>query len=294
MLPLLLLACQTGPTEAGQLWTAPDPGRDGALGLDGPYGAASVELSVLARATDVVPARIYFPSDEQGWPAPEALPAPTLIFVQGGAVDAERYGWLLAHLATRGYVGVLADHPRDLAFFQPDDGIWVWDRLRELAQEAGTLKGVIAPDGPAGVAGHSLGAVVSAGLWADHEELGALAMLAGYPAASADVAARAGSPALALAGGADPRAPIETIEAQITGFEEPFWLGVVEGMNHYAWTDEATERELSSDGEVLGELEDVRSSALDVLDTFLDASLRDDPTAAARLEVGEFDGVELR
>lgn len=294
MLLALLLACRPVPDEASVVWTAPDPARDGLLGLDGPMGAAAVEFSVLARATDVVPVTVFFPSDAEGWPDPEALPAPTVLFVQGGAVDAERYGWLLAHLATRGYVGVLADHARDLAFFQPDDSIYAWERLGELAGEPGTLDGVILPDGPAAVAGHSLGAVVAAGLWADDARLSGLAMLAGYPAGGADIEARAGVPALAMAGSTDEKSPPETIDAQTARFEDPFWLAVVEGMNHYAWTEDATERELSGDGAVQGSLEEVRAAALGVLDTFLDAAVREDDEALARLDAGVFDGVELR
>ena len=294
MLLSLLLACRPVPTEAGQLWTAPDPHRDGALCQDGPYGAASVELDVLARATDVVPVAIYFPSDADGWPDAAALPAPTVLFVQGGSVDAARYGWLLAHLATRGYVGVLADHARDLAFFAPDDSVWAWERLGELAAQPGTLEGVIDPDGPAAVAGHSLGAVVAAGLWAGDERIGAVAMLAGYPAGGADVAARAGSPALALAGATDAKATVETIEAETARFAEPFWFAVVEGMNHYAWTDDASERDLAGDGPLEGERSAVRAAALGVLDPFLDAALRGDPAAEALLAAGAFDGVEVR
>jgi len=294
MILSLLLACRPVPEDAGVVWTAPDPARDGLLGSDGPFGAASVDFDVLARATDVVPVTVYFPSDADGWPDPEALPAPSVLFVQGGSVDASRYGWLMAHLATRGYVGVLADHARDLAFFQPDDGIYAWERLGELTDEAGTLEGVITPDGPAAVAGHSLGAVVAASLWAGDARLDALAMLAGYPAGSADVGARAGSPALAIAGETDEKATVETVEASTGRFEEPFLLAVIDGMNHYAWTDDASDRELAGDGAVEGALDDVRAHALGVLDPFLDAALRDDAQAQALLDAGVFDGAEIR
>lgn len=294
MLLGLLLACRSVPDGAGALWITPDAQRDGLRGSDGPLGAASVDLDVLARATDVVPVTVFFPSDADGWPDPAALPAPTVLFVQGGAVDAPRYGWLMAHLATRGYVGVLADHARDLAFFQQDDSLYAWERVLELASQPGTLEGVIGAQGPAAVAGHSLGAVVAAGLWADDPRLDALVMLAGYPSGGADVAGRAGSAALALAGETDERSTVETIVAETADFEDPFWLGEVEGMNHYAWTEHATARELAGDGAVEGALDEVRARALGVLDPFLDASLRGDAEAAALLDAGAFDGVALR
>lgn len=292
LLSPLLLACRPVPTEAGQVWTAPDAARDGALGLDGPHGAAFVAFPVLARATDVVPVEVFFPSDAEGWPAGSA--APVVLFVQGGSVDAARYRWLLAHLATRGAVGVLADHARDLAFFEADDSLWAWRRLEALAAQPGTLEGLVAPGGPVAVAGHSLGAVVAAGLWGGEAEIDALAMLAGYPASDGMAAARAGSPALALAGETDEKATVETVEEQTAEFADPFWFGVVEGMNHYAWTDDASARDLAGDGPVEGDLAAVRAHALAVLDAFFDAALTGDADAAARLDQGDFPGVALR
>lgn len=294
MLLTLLFACATDPAEPGLLRTPPDAARDGLLGQDGPFGAASRAEAVLARATDIVPFTVFFPADDAGWPDPSALPAPAVVFVQGGSVDAARYHWLLAHLATRGYVGVLADHPRDLAFFQPDDSVYALERLEALAAQDGAWQGLIAPEGPAAVAGHSLGAVVAAGLWADDPRFDGLAMLAGYPAGSVDVAARAGSPALAIAGQTDEKATVETVETENARFEDPFWLAVVQGLNHYAWTDEASDRDLSGDGPLDGTLDELRAHALGVLDPFLDAALRDDAAARALLDAGDFDGVELR
>lgn len=291
---LLLLACTSVPLDAGAVWTAPDPARDGLSGNDGPYGAASIEYTALARATDVVDAAVFFPSDAAGWPNPNALPAPTVLFVQGGSVAAERYHWLAAHLATRGYAVVVAEHPRELAFFQPDNSVWAWRRLGELAEAWGTLVGLIEPDAPALVAGHSLGAVVSAGLWADDERLCGVAMLAGYPAGGVDVGARAGSPALALTGATDESAPVETIAANLDGFEEPFLFAVVEGMNHFAWTDDASEADLAGDGPLEGELGTLRARALAVLDPWMDAAIAGDLSALEALEASQLDGVEIR
>lgn len=291
---LLFLACAAVPTDPGPLWTAPDAARDGLAGSDGPFGAASVRYAALARATDVVDATVFYPSDADGWPDPAALPAPTALFVQGGSVATERYRWLAAHLATRGYATVLAEHPRELAFFQPDNSVYAWDRLGELAGEPGTLQGLIDPDAPALVAGHSLGAVVAAGLWADDPRLGGVAMLAGYPAGGVDVAGRAGSPALALTGETDGSAPVDTIADNLTEFEDPFLFAVVDGMNHFAWTDDASAADLEGDGPLEGELDAVRDHALGVLDPWMDAAISADAAALAALSATTFEGVEIR
>lgn len=291
---LLLIACAQPPTGPGDVWTAPDSARDGRLGQDGPLGAAWVSFDALARATDVVGVTVFFPSDDEGWPAPEALPAPTMLFVQGGSVESERYRWLAAHMATRGYAVVLAEHSRDLAFFQPDNSVYAWQRLGELSLEPGTLSGLIDPDAQVLVAGHSLGAVVASGLWAGDDRLRGVAMLAGYPTSGSDVASRAGSPALEIAGATDGLASLETIEQNTTEFADPFLFAVVDGLNHFAWTDDATERDVARDGALGGELDAVRANALGVLDPWMDAAILQDPEAQAMLDAGEFNGVEIR
>lgn len=270
MLLSLVFACAGPPTGPGTVLTAPDAGRDGGQGADGPYGAAALSFEVLARATDVVEARVVFPADADGWPDPAALPAPTVLFVHGGGVEAERYLWLAAHLATRGYVTVLPSHGRDLAFFEPDNAIYAWDQVGAWAGEPGALAGLIDPEADAIAMGHSLGAVVAAQLWVSEPRIAGVGMLAGYPAGGADVTSRAGSPALAVAGSADGLSPPETIEAQLADIAEPLQYTVIPGMNHFAWTDDPTARELARDGALEGDLGEIRALAMSVLDAWLD------------------------
>lgn len=270
----LLLGCAAPPSDPGALLTAPDAARNGLGGADGPYGAAQLSYEVLARATDVVDVTVIFPSDADGLADASALPAPTVLFVQGGSVEASRYLWLAAHMATRGLVTVLPSHGRDLAFFEPDNALYAWDRMNEWTAEPGTLSGLIDPDAAAVTMGHSLGAVVAAQLWVSEPRIAGVVMLAGYPAGSADVASRAGSPALAVAGSTDALAPPALVEEEIAGIADPLEYAVIDGLNHFAWTDDASERDLARDGALEGDLDELRASALAVVDPWLDGVLR--------------------
>ena len=131
----LFVACSAPPTF--DLLLAPGPGRDGAGGADGPYGAIATERTYQARVTDAARVEIVLPGDEEGAPAVPA--APTVAFVQGGLVDVDRYLWLYTHLASRGYAVVAPHHTLDLAIFEignasaayagargdPDLGPWI-------------------------------------------------------------------------------------------------------------------------------------------------------------------------
>jgi pimeloyl-ACP methyl ester carboxylesterase len=136
--------------------------------------------------------------------------------------------------------------------------------------------------------GHSLGGVVAAMLYAEHEDIDALGMFASFPAAGT-VTDRDGE-VLSLIGSADGSASIPNAYEGFGRYPAPGFFGVIDGMNHYDWTDAATARELRRDGPSTRPLDDTRRDALRVIDAFLDAALRGDPDARARLDAG-FDHV---
>lgn len=279
LLPLLL-ACAGPPTLEPLL--AADPARGGEEGADGPWGVARFERRWSARVTDHVDCTVLVPVDAAGVPAAEA---PTVVFVQGGLVAPERYEWLGLHLASRGYAVLLPHHPLDLAIDEignasaawtgaagdPDVGPWVGEQ--------------------AVVAGHSLGGVVAVKNWLALDSFAGVTLMASYPAAGDDPARREGSPALVFEGTTDGSASAEDVEAGFERFTDPSWLAVVEGMNHYAWTDHASAEDLAGDG-VTEDVPGVRLRALAVWDPWLDMVLRDDSEAAARLRE-PFEGVEV-
>ncbi|GDX82827.1 hypothetical protein LBMAG42_46380 [Deltaproteobacteria bacterium] len=284
MVPLalhLLLACSAPPTF--DVLLAPDPGRDGADGADGPYGAISSERTYQARVTDAVRVEFVLPGDDGG--APTVPAAPTVVFVQGGLVDVDRYRWLYTHVASRGFAVVAPHHTLDLAIFDignasaayagargdPDLGSWIGDS--------------------AVVGGHSLGGVVAVKNWLADDAFSAVLLLSSFPAAGDDPEDRAGSPVLSIGGANDQKALPADVQAGFERFGDPRYLAVVDDLNHYGWTDGASEKELASDGQALT-LDDDRLAALNVIDAFLDASLLGDADAAARLNL-PFDGVTV-
>jgi hypothetical protein len=102
-----------------------------------------------------------------------------------------------------------------------------------------------------------------------------------------------GLPSLLLTGAEDRKAPDEFFP-EWERFPEPRWGGVIDGMNHYDWTDDPTEGELSRDGTATRPADESRADAWRVLDTWLDATLLDDDLAAERLDDDDFEGVEER
>ena len=278
---LLLVACMAPPTF--ELILAPDETRDGAVGGDGPWGAVATERWYQARVTDGVRALIVLPSDDSGLPA--EVGAPTVVFVQGGLVGVDRYRWLYMHLASRGYAVVAPHHTFNLAILGIGNAVDAFAGARsdpDLGQWIGDS---------AAVGGHSLGGVVAVKNWLVDDTFSAVMLLASYPAAGDDPTERAGAPVLSIAGTTDRKAPQAEVEAGFERFADPRYLAMVDDLNHYGWTDGASEKELSSDGETVA-LEADRIAALDVIDTFLDASLLHDPAASDRLEQ-PFDGVTV-
>jgi len=287
MVLMLLLAC--APTGPGEVVIAPDEARDGLDGAEGPYGAAWLPVRVQARVDGAVDAEVVFPSDASGEPLDGPFPA--LIFVQGGLVTPERYRWISAHAATRGYVGISAQHKGDLAIFEADNGRFALEGVEAI--ESGTLAGLLEPGADAVVTGHSLGGVVAPILWVDDPRMVGMAIIASYAANSTPVEERTDSLTLSLTGAEDGSALREDVEEGWERLGGQTWLGVVEGMNHFNWTDDATAENLEGDGVATRPEEETRRDAMRVFDAWMDASFGDEQALDA-LNAGEFSGVEWR
>lgn len=279
---LALLACQ--PDGPYTTLIEADPSRDGRDGTHGPYGAALQQLRVQARVVESVDVGVIVPADEGG----AALDGdfPVMVFIQGGLVAPERYHWLPAHAATRGYVSVVPHHSLDLAISQVDNGLYALDGVAERTAH-------VAPGAEAVIAGHSLGGVVSAMQWVDQPRLVGLGLLASYPAEGTPVEERTDALVLSLTGSEDGLALEEDVREGWRRFGGARWLGVLEGMNHYDWTDDATAEELANDGASTVPLDQTRRAAQAVFDAWLDAVLLGDADAREALDSGGFDGVEL-
>jgi Alpha/beta hydrolase family len=279
----LLAAC--GPQGPGQVLLAPDAGRSGDAGLDGPHGVAWRELTVQVRLDQVAAVDVVYPALSDG--SLEAGPWPAAVLVQGGLVAPERYRWLAVHLASRGVLTLMPHHVFDLALFEADNGRLALDALRDLSMRDGNaISGALEPDGPAVVLGHSLGGVSAAMQWADDDTFVGLGLLASYPAAGTPVGCQGGRPVLVLAGAEDEEAALDDLRAGYARFAEPAWMGVIGGMNHYSWTDAKTAADEAKEGAPSRDDSETRTDAQWALDLWTDAVLTGDDAAAAALDAG--------
>lgn len=280
-----LLGCS--PVSLPEQLVQPDPSADAAAGERGPHGAAWVSARAQARVSDAIDLDIVYPADAAGFPALDGTPV--VVFVHGGLVGPERYRWLPAHLATRGWTSVLPHADLDLAITEPGNGSLALDRLQALSATDDLLKDLTSPEQPVISMGHSLGGVMAAGQWATDEDVTGLVLLASFSAGYQPMEDGTG-PVLALTGQGDVF-DWANLEAQLDRVSGPTLDARIDGMNHYAWTDDATDRELASDGPQTRPVETTRTDALRVLDSWLEVEmLGGDPA----LLDGPFPGVELR
>jgi pimeloyl-ACP methyl ester carboxylesterase len=281
---LFLWACTQAPTSLLKA----DPSRDGVPGHEGPYGALALHTTVAARVTEAFDVDLVIPVDADEAPANNNWPV--IVLIQGGLVDPERYLWMATHWASRGYATVVPDFPMDLALFASDNAV---SALRELRQHPPELVDpIFSAETPAAVVGHSLGGVVATRAWlAEPDTFSVLGLWASYPASGDDVSVVDDRHVLSLIGSDDGKAPLETTRAGAERFGDPVWFGVVDGMNHYGWTDDASEKELASDGKAGRSVSDARNDVNVVIDTFLDAHLRADSSAITSLENDDFSGI---
>lgn len=284
---MLLLACSP-PAPVPDL--APDPGRDGLDGRLGPYGVAHATFRAPARVSEVVPYDVSWPALADGTLDPSGAPYPVAAFVPGGLVDPPRYRWIATHLASRGYVVLQPYSVLELAIFESDNASLALEDARWRAERpGGVLSGGLSP-APAYAMGHSLGGVVAAFRWtADPDAFEGLAVLASWAAAGTPIEEQGGRPSLVLIGSEDRSgAATATAWEEHQRFPDPTWFGIIDGMNHYDWLDLPRDGSLLADGVSLRPPEETRIDALRVMDAWLDANMRDDPVAAARLAARDF------
>ncbi len=285
LLPALLLGCSAVSDPV--LRIDPDPSIGTWLAGDrGPNVAALVETRAQARVSDAIQLDIVYPVSSDGTVA--LRDTPVVVFVHRGLVGPERYHWLPAYLATRGWTSVLPAADLELAITEPGHSRIALDRLQELSDDHDDLQGLVGADQPVVAMGHSLGGVMAAGHWATDDDVDALVLLASFPASFQPIEEATG-PALALVGDTDVF-DWEELESQLARMSGPANTARIDGMNHYAWTDDATEGDLDSDGPRTRAVQDTRDDALRVLDTWFDVRLFG---ADVTLLSGPFPGVEI-
>lgn len=272
----------------------PGPLRTGLEGAQGAFGVGTTSWMVQARVNGAFRLDVFFPSDEKGRLDTRQAPYPMVLFIHGGAVDAQRYAWIARHMASRGYVVLLPAHILHLALFELDNGrIAIDSVLRKSQQRGHPLAQAVLVDGPIAAMGHSLGGVTAAFQWAGDPRISALCLISSFPADGTALQDRAGSPVLSIVGANDQRSTPEEVKQGFQPFAAPRWLAVVDDMNHYDWTDRTTLSELQSDGPAAQSLDVTRKQAMAVIDTWLDASLKKEQAATQRLDQGVFMGVTL-
>lgn len=252
LLPLLAACAPAAPTRADVVSA----------------GVGHALFEVRARHTDLVAVHVYFPSDGDGRPIGSGRPG--VVFIQGGFVDAQRYGWQGQALARAGYVTAMPEHAGNLAFFELDNGTAAAALLRE-PPKGSVLDGLV-DSTRIGAAGHSLGGVVAVKV-AAQAKLAAVALEASYPD-TADVALVAGwsVPSLSLAGRSDCAAKLEQTTAGSKQLASPTAFVVLDGVTHYQFTD--SDREDRAQGCVgTTSLEDAHTRIAAALTGFFDAAL---------------------
>ncbi len=288
LLWVLLVGC-SGPGDI-ELVLEPDSSYTGEDGERGPHGAARATYWTQGRVSDSIEFEATWPATGSGELA-DGGPFPVVLSLHGGFVGPERYRWMAVHMASRGYVVLAPRHSLGLAIMESDNASYALDEVEDRNDDAGDpLFGAIDPAAAVACTGHSLGGTVSAMRWVADDRIAALGIWASYPPDETDVESMAGFPSLLLTGSED-RIPTENFVERWERFSEPVWKGVVDGMNHYDWTDDATEADLAKDGESLRPLTETRPDAWRVIDSWLDAELLGDDEARARLDAGGFPGV---
>lgn len=237
-------------------------------------GAALTTFRMAAAVSESRRVRVVYPADQDGQPDDRGAPYPAAVLLHGGFVAPERYEWLAAHLATRGIVTILPSHSFQLALFESGNGGLALSAVRG---RRGLLKDLIDDDSGAVVLGHSLGGVAAGHEWVEDETFDGLALLAAIPNPADPVEDVEDRPVLALTGSADERIVPGDVADGLAPIEAPLFFGVIEGMNHYDWTDGASKADLASDGAPTVPQDETRLIAQAAIDGFIDATLAGEP-----------------
>ncbi len=96
--------------------------------------------------------------------------------------------------------------------------------------------------------------------WAANDTIEGLALLAAYPADDTNVEARTTGSVVSIVGSEDGKAVVADVEAGADRFSLTHAVVNVPGMNHYDWTDNATEGELAGDGVATADVSDSRKN----------------------------------
>lgn len=268
LLALALVGAAIGATGCGpeRVKNASD---DRGLGDFGPYAVDRFDRTLRVRVDESLFTEVYRPVDAFETPLQNA---PLAVVVQGGLVPIERYRWLAIHLASRGMLVAMPQHPLDLAFFGQPNGIDVAHAVRAASKDEGDpLFGAVA-DTQGLITGHSLGGVVAAKGWTFAPgQFSHLAMIAGIPD-PADVEAieeRQGGKVLSVVGSVDANIGPQEVAAGAAPFGNRALVAVVEGANHFQYTNAPTADELARDGEPTVSLEEAHQRALALIDLFI-------------------------
>ena len=246
-LPLLLLVPLVGCTPAELTpWPGLEPGADPLLpGSDGGWDVAYYETTYRVRGDRSVTTEVMVPmsGDEVA-----TGPFPAVLLVQGGAVTVDRYRWLAAHMASRGFVVFSPHHLWNLALFQTGNGLDTLDAARRLAKEGDTFL-PLDPNLPGLAVGHSLGGVAASSAWLDPDLVRNLVLFASTPNPNDDLSVREGlsGRVMSVTGSADGLISPQTVVESAAVFPVDTRVAMVEGMNHFQFTDDPSSKDLEKE-----------------------------------------------
>jgi pimeloyl-ACP methyl ester carboxylesterase len=267
----VLAAVVTACTEPPTTVLEPNPERTLELGSDGPFGAELFVRDLRVRVDDVVRTDVLVATEGDG---SIACDKPVVVFVHGGLVTHERYRWLAAHIASRGFVVVSPHHEFDLAFFEQSNAADVLLAVRAASARAGDALECAASPRRAAIYGHSLGGVVAATTWSYEPDLFShLALLASYTAEGSFAERTPPGRVVSIVGTADAKVSLEQARAGTTALATsglPVTLAAIEGMNHMQVVSELTPDEEASAGMATLSTDDARALVRVVLDAWLD------------------------
>tara|TARA_B100001989_G_C24548443_1_gene472562 strand:+ start:1933 stop:2820 length:888 start_codon:yes stop_codon:yes gene_type:complete len=284
----VLSACGGAP----ELLLSPAAQQTGVEGARGPYGVSMRRWMFQARITEGAQVDVLYPSDAQGELDRTKAPYPVVLFIHGGLVRAVRYRWLAQHIASRGYVVLMSSHLADLALAQSDNSLFALDDFRKrTSNRQSPLYGAHDTSQPVAVMGHSLGGVTSVTDWMVRKEIKGLCLLGAWPASSDPIEIEATRSVLSLTGQHDERSTPARVLEGFQQFKGEGYYAVIDDMNHFDWTDNASASELATDGPAAKDLAQSRTHAQHVIDSWLDMVLKNDSAAQKLIERGAFKGI---